>query len=171
MNEPITEPLLSIYAVSKQRGLLPTWAFSDKAGGFVAVAPYRWCQLDSAAALAGVFSSTLAAPVKEVDLSFEEAMKTTEIEHYLGLHSGKELERKTVSITISVESDKFDVHALGRAASGGWDYNEPYALKLDIPREKGMEALAQAVVDHIQSRKDLPDERVIGVSPSIAKGA
>jgi len=171
MKDSAIEPLIGIYAVSKQRGLIPTWAFSDKAGCYVAIKPFRWCQLDSVSQLTESLTDYLLTPVKEVDLSFEEAAKKQEVQDYLGAKNTKDLEQKTVSVSISVEPNKFDIHALGRSARGGWDNNEPYALKLDIPKEQGLKLVAKAIVDHIQSRDDLPDERVISVPPSIANEA
>lgn len=171
LRELVIQPFIGIYAVSKQRGLLPNWAFSAPAVCHVAVGPYSSCNLSSVSSLAKALGEYLKENIQEVDMPFEEVQNTKELEQVLGVNSLMEMEKKTVFINVFVRDDEYELSILGRAGTGRWDYNQPYALDLKIPKASGLEALAQAIVDHIQSRKDLPDERVIGVSPTIAKGA
>lgn len=171
LRELVIQPFIGIYAVSKQRGLLPNWAFSTPAVCHVAVGPYNSCNLSSVPSLVKTLGDYLSEDISEVDMSFEEVQDSKELEQVLGVNSLLEMEKKTVFINVFVRDNEYELSILGRAGTGRWDYNPPYALKISIPKEKGLEALAQAIVEHIQSRKDLPDERVIGVPPSIAKGA
>lgn len=171
MNEQTKEPFIGIFAVSKRKGLLPTWGFSNKAGCYVPQAPFRACDFGSIKSLVEVLSDYLASDVPEVDMTFDDVRKSRAVQVALGVSSSDEVQKATVSMDVEVGADSYDLVSLRRASNGRWDSNEPYALNQKIPKEQGLEAVAQAIVDHIQSRKDLPDERVIEMPPSIAKGA
>lgn len=153
----IPEPFFTLYAVSKKAGLVPTIAYSSKAGGFVEQLPLVGCHIDDVQGLASVLKDRLSRPIALSEMSFEEAKTGSIMEGVLNLASAVDVEKNTVFLTIAIDDGKFDLQIFGRSGRGTW-LDAPYALDVKIPFDAGFETVAKMIVEHIQVRKDLPDE-------------
>lgn len=163
------EPLVAIYAISKQFGLVPTSVYSRRAGGYINLPPVSRCDLHDPNDLAGELAVRLNAGVLEKDVSFEEACQGATIKNALNLPSMAAVEKKTVYITVAMAKGEFDLQIYGRSKSGTWS-DAPYAVDVRIAKEQGFDILAKTIVEHLQTRDDLPDVAYIP-SPPIAKRA
>jgi hypothetical protein len=158
MKEPkIHYPFIGIYAISKQKGFLPAWAFARGVGGYVPTAPIQEIPLNDASVLASLLEEYVAKGVPEVDMTFEEAEKGLFVKQMLGVQSDAELDKLAVPIDVSVEPDEFELRSLARTKNKRWNFDEK-ALNTKIPRSEGFLAVANAIVDHVRNRADLPDK-------------
>lgn len=160
-NERIPEPCISIFAVSKQQGFIPTSAYARQARCYVFLEPSVWCSFSDPKGLAQIFKDIASKPVPEVPLTFEEVKNTGTVSAALG-------DTKTVSIDVEVLPESYHLRILRNNAKGEW-LGEPCALELDFKPEGGFEPVALAIVEHLRSRKDLPEEANLP-STSVAQG-
>lgn len=149
-NERVPEPCISILAISKQQGLIPTSAYARQARCYVNLEPLQWCSFSDPKGLAQILREIASKPVPEVAMSFEEVRKTSVVSSTLG-------DVKRVSVSVEVLSSSYHLRILRNNAKGEW-LGEPCALELDFKPEGGFEPVALAIVEHLRSRKDLPEE-------------
>jgi hypothetical protein len=149
-NERIPVPCINIMAVSKELGLMPTSAYVREARCYVHLAPLLWCSLNDVGELTHILQNRASEPVTEVAMTFDEAKRRTDVSSVL---KGA----KTVSVGIVVLPDTYNLRILRNNSKGEW-LGEPCALETDFLSEEGFESVARAIIDHLKSRKDLPDK-------------
>lgn len=86
----------------------------------------------------------------------ENRKKQTPMEKLAKAKSWADLERKSIYFSIKVFPSSFAIKAWGRAPDGKWSDEEETALDVRIPAETGIEAVADAILDHLSNRSDLP---------------
>lgn len=64
----------------------------------------------------------------------------------------------TISVSVSVEvlPETYHLRILRNNAEGEW-LGEPCALEADFLPAEGFKPVAMAIIEHLKSRKDLPD--------------
>lgn len=149
-NERVPEPCISILAISKQQGLIPTSAYARQARCYVNLAPLLWCSFSDPRGLAQILKDIASKPVPEVAMSFEEVRNTSVVSSALG-------DSRRVSVSVEVLPESYHLRILRNNAKGEW-LGEPCALEADFLIEEGFEPVAMAIIEHLRSRKDLPDE-------------
>lgn len=154
---------LTVYAISKDRGFVPTLAEAPKGGCYVIMPPVEWCQLDLVDGLTKVLERAIERGNPEIDLTWEEAGRTTTVDDLLKTSSELEVERQTISFSISCWEDELYVFCYARAKNGRYDHNK-HALDVYIPADKGIRAVAEAIIEHLKTRDDLPDK-----APAVTK--
>jgi len=101
----------------------------------------------------------------------EDRKKQTPMEKLAKAKSWADLERKSIYFSIKVFPSQFTIKAWGRASDGTWSDENQTALDVKIPAEQGIEAVADAIIEHLKSRKDLPGVVTDFNQPKTARGA
>jgi len=73
---------------------------------------------------------------------------------YAGVGSWDELERKSIYFSIECYPSGFLVDSWGRASDGKWSEEE--SLKLRLPASVGLNGVADEILNHLKTRRDLP---------------
>ncbi|MBI1271047.1 hypothetical protein GC174_11505 [bacterium] len=73
---------------------------------------------------------------------------------YAALNSWDDLERKSIYLTVECYDQGFLVESWGRAQNGKW--SDDKVLELRLEPEVGIEGVVDAILEHLQTRKDLP---------------
>ena len=76
--------------------------------------------------------------------------------------SWADLERKSIYFSIKVFPSAFSIKSLGRAPDGSWSGEQETALDVTIPASTGAEGIADEILEHLKTRKDLPGLAVSG---------
>lgn len=86
----------------------------------------------------------------------EQLKNKTAMEIRAKASSWTELQRKSIGFLIQCWKSDFVVEAWGRAQNGAWESENNPALSISIPVQSGVEAVADAILDHLKKRNDLP---------------
>lgn len=82
------------------------------------------------------------------------AMKEPITLKYANVSTWDELERKSIYVTIECYHRGFLVESWGRAKSGKW--SDEKVLQLRLEPNVGIEGAVEAVLEHLNTRRDLP---------------
>lgn len=78
------------------------------------------------------------------------------LETLIGAKSWADLERKSIYFSIKIFPSYYSVKSWGRALDGKWTEEEDTVLDVTISAEKGVDAIADAILEHLKTRTDLP---------------
>jgi len=101
----------------------------------------------------------------------ENRKKQTPMERLANAKSWADLERKSIYFSIKVFPSRYSVKAWARAADGTWSDEDKTCLDVSISAQDGPEGVADAILDHLKSRKDLPGVVTDFNQPKTARGA
>lgn len=73
---------------------------------------------------------------------------------YAGVHTWDELERKSIFFCIECYPSGYLVDCWDRARNGKWSENQ--SLDLRLPTSVGIDGLVDAILNHLETRRDLP---------------
>lgn len=149
-NERIPHPSISIFAFSKQQGLIPTSAYARQARCYVHLEPVNWCSLTDSKALCQIFEDIILRPVPEAALTFDEVKATSVVSDKLG-------GAKTLLIDFDAYPDRYHLRVLRSNSKGEW-LGKPYALEQVFPPGSTIEQVVLAIVNFIKTSRDLPEE-------------
>ncbi len=74
--------------------------------------------------------------------------------------SWADLERKSIYFSIDIFPSTFRVESWGRASDGTWSDENDKVLDMEIPAEKGPQAIVDVILEHLKTRTDLPGMHV-----------
>lgn len=149
-NERIPHPSISIFAFSKQQGLIPTSAYARQARCYVNLEPVVWCSLTDSRALCQILEDLISRTVPEVGLSFDEVKATSVVADKLG-------GAKTLLIDFDAYPGRYHLRILRSNSKGEW-LGKPYALEQVFPPDSSIEPVVLAIVNFMKTCKDLPEE-------------
>jgi hypothetical protein len=123
-NDRIPEPCITIMAISKQQGLIPTSAYARQARCYVHLTPLLWCSFNDPQELTQILNDIASKPVPEVAMSFEEVKSSSVVSSALA-------SSKTISVSVEVLPETYHLRILRNNAKGEW-LGEPCALEADF---------------------------------------
>lgn len=88
---------------------------------------------------------------------------------FAGTDNWDDLERKSVFVSVECYDKGFLIESSGRTPKGIW--SEQDVLELRLNPEVGIEGVVDAILDHLETRKDLPGSTVDFNQSKTAKGA
>jgi hypothetical protein len=74
---------------------------------------------------------------------------------YSGTDNWDDLERKSIFVSVECYDKGFLIESSGRTPKGIWSEND--VLELRLSPEVGLEGVVDAILDHLKSRKDMPE--------------
>lgn len=151
--KPILEAVSGFYLTS-DLAYMPT-DMDTEAGYFVESAPVKVFDAFDRSALAEALEGALSRPNTVIPTP-KTAPKDLVIGPYIGISTQKELEQKTVYISVVRLDTGFRIESLRKAPDGTADRQGSKAIDTVLPRETTYEQLAAAIIEHLKSRKDLP---------------
>lgn len=86
----------------------------------------------------------------------EDQKKQTPMEKRAGAKSWADLERKSIYFSIMVYPSNVRVEAWGRAPDKTWSDEKDTVLDTRVPSVSGVEGVADAILEHLSQRSDLP---------------
>lgn len=138
----------SLY-VFADKALLPTTRATNQ--GDFDVEPVKEIYYRNRAALIGALSEAFAIGNPKMDPPDKQ---TTPMEIRSKSKSWADLERKSIYFSIKCYPSEFWIKSWGRSPDGKW--SDDLLLDMHIPTEHGLEAVADAIINHLNTRRDLP---------------
>jgi len=158
-----------IYVLA-DKALLPTCVHTEQ--GHFDTEPIREFDYRNRSALIEAIDSAMKAGNPEADVPpLENQKKMTPMEKLAGAKSWKDLERKSIYFSIMVHPSNVRIEAWGRAPDKAWSDEKDTSLDVRIPTEAGAGAIADAILEHLRTRKDLPGMTFDFPQPKTARGA
>lgn len=137
------------------RALLPTCIKTSQ--GDFDVEPIRELNYRSRSELLDALSEAIQKGNPPSDVPpLENRKKQTPLEKLAKAKSWADLERKSIYFSIKVFPSCFSVKAWGRAPDSTWSDENDTSFDARIPIEAGVEGIADAILDHLKTRSDLP---------------
>lgn len=75
---------------------------------------------------------------------------------YIGISTQKQLEQKTVYVSVVRLNTGFRIESFRKATDGTADRQGSKAIDTVLPSETSYEQLAAKIIEHLKSRSDLP---------------
>jgi hypothetical protein len=141
--------------VLADRALLPTCVKTSQ--GDFDVEPIREFNYRNRHELLDAISKAVQKGNPQGDVPpIENRKKQTPMEKLAKAKSWSDLEKKSIYFSIKVFPSAFSIKAWGRAPDGTWSDENETSFDVRIPIEAGVEGLADAILDHLSKRSDLP---------------
>lgn len=166
--KPILEAVSGFY-VAADAAYMPTQKDTD-AGYFICKEPVKRFNAFDCDELAAALRQSLSSP-NEIIPADPMPPKDLVMAPYIGVSTQKQLEQKTVYISVVRLDTGFRIESLRKASDGTADREGPKAIDTVLPRETTYEQIAAAIIEHLKSRRDLPGSTVDFNQPKTAKGA
>jgi len=154
--KPIIEALTGFY-LAADAAYMPTDVDTD-AGYFIEKEPVRRFNAFDPNALASLLTQSLSV-ANTIIPAPKMAPQDLVLAPYLGISTQKELEQKTVYVAVKKLNTGFKIVSLAKNSDGTADRKGPKAIDMVLPRETTYEQLATAIIEHLKSRKDLPNSQ------------
>jgi hypothetical protein len=167
-NKPTLEALSGFF-VAADSAYMPTLKDTD-AGYFIAKEPVIKFDAFNASELVEVLKHSLSKP-NDVIAAEHMPPKDLVMAPYISVSTQKQLEQKTVYISIKRLDTGFRIESPRKSSDGTTDRKGPKAIDTVLPPETTYEQLAAVIIEHLKSRKDLPGSTVDFNQPKTAKGA
>lgn len=138
------------------KGLIPTSAIIDT-GVYRDIEPVREFDYRNKEALLAALQEIVATGNPQIlgPQGNYEAPKTP-MEVIAKAKSWADLERKSIYFSLDCYPSEYSVKSWGRAANGTWGEEDNLALDIRVPVDKGLKAVADAIINHLGTRRDLP---------------
>ncbi|MGH2505922.1 MAG: hypothetical protein ACRDHZ_00650 [Ktedonobacteraceae bacterium] len=142
--------------ILSDRAMLPT-EYKTGAGYHYSTEPIYEFDYHNRDALIAALKDALGRRNPFIETPSSKQLKTkTAMERRARANSWTDLQRKSIGFLIQCWKSDFIVEAWGRAGNGGWESENNPALSVSIPAQSGIEAVADAILDHLNKRNDLP---------------
>lgn len=152
MNEPQFKCGIGLYVLA-DRALMPTIKQAES-GEYIDCEPYLAVDYGDPESLVTALKQALQTgnpPVLDINRK-----KPPAIQKLAGAKSWADLERKSIYFSVECWDSEFVVTAEGRGSDGCWNRQGDYLFEKHVPLENGIEAVADAILDHLKTRNDLP---------------
>ena len=169
---PVTEKSVSWHGlyILADRALLPTRIETEQ--GDFDVEPIRQFDYRSRLALIEALAAAFMTGNPEAEVPpLENKKKPTPMEKLVGAKSWTDLERKYIYFSIMVYPSTVRLESWARASDGTWSDEKETALDITIPLSAGVEGVADTILEHLRTRRDLPGVTFDFPQPKTAKGA
>ncbi|MBZ0187956.1 MAG: hypothetical protein K8F91_17040 [Candidatus Obscuribacterales bacterium] len=160
---------LSLVVLS-DRALLPLDIKTNQ--GYFAVEPIQELDYRNRSALVEGLISALQKGNPERDVpDWWTKKEQTPMEKLAKAKSWRDLEKKSIYFSILVHELDIRIEAWGRASNGAWSDEKDTVLDVRIPASSGAEGIADVILEHLKTRKDLPGLSFGPSQQQTAKGA
>ncbi|HEY9870592.1 MAG TPA: hypothetical protein V6D08_15610 [Candidatus Obscuribacterales bacterium] len=143
--------------VTPETGLIPTTYRTD-AGFHLQREPITEFDYRNRVALAESLREAIARGNPHIQTPSQEEQKKRlpDVQKRMKAKTWKEVERRSIYFSIECLDDEFVVISWGRAPDGTWAPEKERALERHIPVSEGIDAIVDAIWEHLTQRSDLP---------------
>ncbi len=156
-NKPKLIALTGFY-VAADAAYAPTILDTD-AGYFLENEPVKRFNPYDTSVLAEVLRDRIAAP-NEVVAAPTVAPKRLVLANILNIATQAELERKTVFLSVTRLDNGFRIESQPRKSDGSWDRKADRLIDCYLPATTTYNQLADVIIEHLKSRRDLPSQPI-----------
>lgn len=154
MNSKQSDAWIALY-VTNRLGFIPTEALTN-AGFYLQVEPVRQVNYWDLDELTAALQSALENGNPEITVPPGVQHHEFVMGRYLSVSGQEDFEKATIPIRIEENDDHYSVRSWKKLANGKWEGEKNLALNCVVAKSNGARGIAEAIIEHLKSRKDLP---------------